>query len=446
MFRPALNIMGTVRLPGDKSISHRYALLAAIADGRTTIRNFSSAVDCASTLGCLRELGAEIAVESGAVLIEGAGLAGLRAPQRMMDAGNSGSTIRMLSGILAGQHFPSTISGDESLRRRPMGRLIDPLRQMGADVTAAEDNYAPLEFRGRPLRAIHVTAAEDNYAPLEFRGRPLRAIHFHPPVASAQVKTAVLLAGLSAEGTTVVEEPVKTRDHTELALVEFGAQLNRSRRSVRVEGGHPLRGGEFQVPGDISSAAFFLVAALLFPESNLLVENVGLNPTRAAVLDFLSGLGAAIRISRVESLAGEIVGDLHVSGGRLKGGRIGPDLVPALIDELPVLAVLGTQTEQGLSISGAQELRVKESDRIATVAENLRRMGAHVEERPDGLEIPGGQRLHGAGLDSFGDHRIAMAFAVAALMAEGETSLEGADTAQVSFPGFYDVLDRVAER
>ncbi len=424
MFRPALNIMGTVRLPGDKSISHRYALLAAIADGRTTIRNFSSAVDCASTLGCLRELGAEIAVESGAVLIEGAGLAGLRAPQRMMDAGNSGSTIRMLSGILAGQHFPSTLSGDESLRRRPMGRLIDPLRQMGADVTAAEDNYAPLEFRGRPLRAIH----------------------FHPPVASAQVKTAVLLAGLSAEGTTVVEEPVKTRDHTELALVEFGAQLNRSRRSVRVEGGHPLRGGEFQVPGDISSAAFFLVAALLFPESNLLVENVGLNPTRAAVLDFLSGLGAAIRISRVESLAGEIVGDLHVSGGRLKGGRIGPDLVPALIDELPVLAVLGTQTEQGLSISGAQELRVKESDRIATVAENLRRMGAHVEERPDGLEIPGGQRLHGARLDSFGDHRIAMAFAVAALMAEGETSLEGADTAQVSFPGFYDVLDRVAER
>ncbi len=424
VFRPARNIMGTVRLPGDKSISHRYALLAAVADGRTTIRNFSSAVDCASTIGCLRELGVEIAGESGAILIDGAGLTGLRAPQRMMDAGNSGSTIRMLSGILAGQPFSSTISGDESLRRRPMGRVIDPLRQMGADVTAAEDNYAPLEFRGRPLRAMH----------------------FHPPVASAQVKTAVLLAGLSAEGTTVVEEPVKTRDHTELALVEFGAQLTRSRRSVRVEGGHHLRGGEFQVPGDISSAAFFLVAALLFPDSNLLVENVGLNPTRAAALDFFSGLGAAIRISRVESLAGEVVGDLHVSGGRLKGGRIGPDLVPALIDELPVLAVLGTQTEQGLSISGAQELRVKESDRIATVAENLRRMGAHVEERPDGLEIPGGQRLHGARLDSFGDHRIAMAFAVAALVAEGETSLEGADTAQVSFPGFYDVLDRVAER
>ena len=422
--RPARNIVGTVRLSGDKSISHRYALLAAIADGRTTIRNFSSAADCASTLGCLRELGVEIGIESGTVLIEGAGLAGLRAPQQTMDAGNSGSTIRMLSGLLAGQNFASTISGDESLRRRPMGRVMEPLRQMGAGISAREDNYPPLEIRGRPLRAIH----------------------YHPPVASAQVKTAVLLAGLSAEGTTVVEEEVKTRDHTELALVEFGARFTRSQRLVRVEGGHRLRGGEFQVPGDISSAAFFLVAALLLPESNLLVENVSLNPTRAALLDFLTGLGADIRIIRVESLAGEIVGDLHVSGGPLNGGRIGPDLVPVLIDELPVLSVLGTQTEEGLSISGAQELRVKESDRIATVAENLRRMGARLEERPDGLEIPGGQRLHGARLDSFGDHRIAMAFAVAALVAEGETVLDRADAAQVSFPEFYDVLERLAER
>ena len=421
---PARNIVGAVRLPGDKSISHRYAMLAAIADGRTTIGNFSSAADCASTLGCLRELGVEIRAQSGAVTIEGAGLTGLRAPQRRMDAGNSGSTIRMLSGILAGQNFASTISGDESLRRRPMGRVIEPLRQMGAEISAREDNYAPLEIHGRPLRPIH----------------------YRPPVASAQVKTAVLLAGLSAEGTTVVEEEVKTRDHTELALVEFGARVTRSPRSVRVEGGQRLRGGEFQVPGDISSGAFFLVAALLFRESNLLVENVGLNPTRAAVLDFLVGLGADIRISRVESLAGELVGDLHVSGGPLQGGRIGPDLVPALIDELPVLAVLGTRTQQGLSIVGARELRVKESDRIATVAENLRRMGARVEERPDGLEVPGRQRLHGARLDSFGDHRIAMAFAVAALVAEGETVLERFDDAQVSFPEFYDVLERVVER
>ena len=422
--RPARNIVGTVRLPGDKSISHRYALLAAIADGRTTIRNFSSAADCASTVGCLRELGVEIRAESGAVLIEGAGLAGLQAPQQTMDAGNSGSTIRMLSGILAGQSFTSSISGDESLRQRPMGRVMEPLRQMGAEISARDGNYAPLEIRGRPLRAIH----------------------YHPPVASAQVKTAVLLAGLSAEGATVVEEEVKTRDHTELALVEFGVQFTRARRSVRVEGGQRLRGGVFQVPGDISSAAFFLVAALLFPESNLLVENVGLNPTRATFLDFLTSLGANVRISRVDSSAGELVGDLHVSGGPLQGGRVGPDLVPALIDELPVLAVLGTQTEQGLSISGAQELRVKESDRIATLAENLRRMGARVEERPDGMEILGGQRLHGARLDSFGDHRIAMAFSVAALVAEGETLLDGADAAQVSFPEFYDVLDRVAER
>ena len=422
--RPARNIVGTVRPPGDKSISHRYALLAAVADGRTTIRNFSSAADCASTLGCLRELGVEIRTEGGAALIEGAGLAGLRVPRQTMDAGNSGSTIRMLSGILAGQSFTSSISGDESLRRRPMSRVMEPLRQMGAEISARDGNYAPLEIRGRPLRAIH----------------------YRPPVASAQVKTAVLLAGLSAEGATVVEEEVKTRDHTELALVEFGAQLTRARRSVRVEGRQRLRGGEFQVPGDISSAAFFLVAALLFPESNLLVENVGLNPTRAALLDFLTGLGANIRISRVDSSAGERVGDLHVSGGSLKGGRVGPELAPALIDELPVLAVLGTQTEEGLSISGAQELRVKESDRIATLAENLRRMGARVEERPDGMEVLGGQRLRGARLDSFGDHRIAMAFSVAALVAEGETLLDGADAAQVSFPAFYDVLDRVAER
>lgn len=422
--RPARNIVGTVRLPGDKSISHRYAMLGAVAEGRTTIRNFSSAADCASTLDCLRALGVEIQAEGSAVTIAGAGLGGMRRPERMMDAGNSGSTIRMLSGILAGQSFTSSITGDESLRRRPMGRVIEPLRQMGAEISARDGNYAPLEISG---------------------GR-LQAICYRPPVASAQVKTAVLLAGLFAEGATVVEEEVRTRDHTELALVEFGAAVTPGHKSLRVEGGQPLRGGEFYVPGDISAAAFFLVAALLFPESNLVVENVGLNPTRAALLDLLVGMGADIRISRVESLSGELVGDLHVSGGALKGGRVGPELVPALIDELPVLAVLGTQTEQGLSISGAQELRVKESDRIATVAENLRRMGAQVEERPDGLEIAGRQRLRGTEVDSFGDHRIAMAFSVAALVAEGETIVRGAEAAQVSFPEFYDTLERVVER
>ncbi len=417
--------MGTVRLPGDKSISHRYAMLGGIAQGRTSIRNFSSAADCASTLECLRTLGLSVRNDADAVSIEGAGLGGLKAPGQMLDAGNSGSTIRMLSGILAGQSFGSAITGDESLRRRPMRRVIVPLREMGARISAREDNFAPLEIRG---------------------GR-LRAIQYRLPVPSAQVKTAVLLAGLFAEGETVVEEDVKTRDHTELALAEFGAAVTRQGKSVRVEGGRELRGAEFFVPGDISSAGFFLVAALLFTDSNLVLENVGLNPTRAALLDFLAATGADIRISRMESVAGELVGDVHVSGaGRLKGGKIGPDLAPALIDELPVLAVIGTQTEQGLAISGAQELRVKESDRIATVAENLQRMGAQVEERPDGLVVPGGQRLRGAEVDSFGDHRIAMAFSIAALVAEGETVIHGAEAAQVSFPEFYETLERIVER
>ena len=426
--QPARNVAGMVRLPGDKSISHRYALLGAMAEGRTVIRGFSSAADCASTLHCLRALGVGITTdaEAGAqrVVIEGAGLGGLQAPKKLLDAGNSGSTIRMLAGILAGQKFSATITGDASLQRRPMGRVVEPLRQMGAEISARDGNYAPLEIQGRPLSGIR----------------------YRLPVPSAQVKTAVLLAGLLAEGETVVDEELKTRDHTELALLEFDADINVGYKSTSVRGGHALRGCDLRVPGDISSAAFFLVAGLLFPESNLVLANVGLNPTRAALLDFLKGLGADVRISTIESLAGELVGDLHVSGGTLQGGRIGPELAPALIDELPVLAVLGARCQEGLSISGAQELRLKESDRIATVAENLRRMGARVQELPDGLEIPGRQRLHGAQIDSFGDHRIAMAFSVAALVAESETVIEGAEDAQVSFPEFYAMLEGVVER
>jgi len=429
IIRPARNVLGAVQLPGDKSISHRYAMLGAIAEGRTTIRGFSSAADCESTLGCLRQLGVAIHREGSEVQIEGAGLGGLRAPesgvpQPMLDAGNSGSTVRMLSGILAGQPFLARITGDDSLQRRPMDRIMEPLRRMGAEIAARDGRYAPLEIRG---------------------GR-LRAIRYRPPVASAQVKTAVLLAGLFAEGETVVEEEIRTRDHTELALIEFGADIRMESNGIRVRGGRVLRGGQFRVPGDLSSAAFFLVAALLFPGSNLVLHNVGLNPTRARLLDFLSSQGADVRISNLESVRGELIGDLHVTGGPVKGGLIGADLVPALIDELPVLSVLGAHSELGLSISGAQELRVKESDRIAAVAENLRRMGARVEERPDGLEIPGRQRLAGATIDSFGDHRIAMAFSIAALAAEGQSRIEGAEAAQVSFPEFYDILDSITEQ
>jgi 3-phosphoshikimate 1-carboxyvinyltransferase len=428
IIQPARDLLGTVHLPGDKSISHRYAMLAAIAQGRSLIHGFSSAADCASTLSCLRALGVRIeAVEMPnqprALVIDGVGLDGLREPAGILDAGNSGSTLRMLSGILAAQSFTTTITGDASLARRPMRRIVEPLRQMGAELAAREGDFPPLQIRGRRLRGIH----------------------YRLPVASAQVKTAVLFAGLLAEGSTTVEEESQTRDHTELALGEFGARIGTAPHSATVEGGHPLKARELHVPGDLSSAAFFIAAALMFPGSNVTIPNVGLNPTRTKLLDFLSGIGADIRISNVESVNGELLGDLHVSGGELPGGEIGPGLAPALIDEIPVLAVLGSRTRDGLAISGAQELRVKESDRIASVVENLRRMGARVEERPDGMLIPGGQRLHGARVESFGDHRIAMAFAIAALVAEGETVIEGADAAQVSFPEFYDVLQGIVE-
>ncbi len=423
--QPARNVLGIARVPGDKSISHRYAMLGAIAQERTEIHNFASAADCHSTLDCLRRLGVKVEVDGEKVALEGRGLRGLEQPGQKLDAGNSGTTLRLLSGLLAGQPLEAEIGGDRSLERRPMRRVLDPLRQMGARIEAREDNFAPLRIHGGPLRGIQ----------------------YSTPVASAQVKSAVLLAGLTAEGATVVEEDIQTRDHTELALREFGARVIPLPKGCRVHGGHELHGRTLAVPGDISSAVFFLVAALLFPESNLTIPNVGLNPTRTAVLDFLTSLGADVSISNVESLGGELVGDLHARGGRrIHGGVIDRGMVPALIDELPALAVLGAFTEQGMSISGAEELRVKESDRIATVAENLRRMGAQVAERPDGLEVAGGQRLHGARLDSSGDHRVAMAFSVAALAAEGDTVIEGAECADVSFPGFYEVLEGIAER
>jgi len=418
--RPARNVLGTARVPGDKSISHRYALLGGIAQGLTSIRNFSAAADCHSTLACLRAMGVESTISEGLLSIHGHGLRGLRAPDVMLDAGNSGSTMRMIAGILAGQSFSSRIAGDDSLNKRPMRRVIEPLRLMGARIGARDDNFAPLTIHGGGLGAIR----------------------YHTPVASAQVKSAVLLAGLYAEGTTVVEEDVRTRDHTEIALAEFGAHVSRHGRSCEVEGGTELTGATLTVPGDLSSAAFFLVAALLFPESNVTIVNVGLNPTRAELLDFLRGLGGAISLSNMESAGGELIGDLHVNGaGNLLPVEITRKQVPGLIDEIPVLAVLGAASGRGVKISGAEELRVKESDRIATVAENLRRMGAEVSEQADGLTVAAGAKLHGARIETRGDHRIAMAFAIAALRVEGQTVIEDSGCAEVSFPGFYDVLD-----
>ena len=431
--RPAKSINGGIELPGDKSISHRYGMLAGIAQGTSELRHFSAAADCHSTLACMRALGAEVKIAKDVVRVTGKGPHGLQAPRKVLDAGNSGTTIRLLSGILAGQNFSATISGDASLQKRPMKRIVGPLRQMGADIQAREEQFAPLAISGAKLHAIS----------------------YEMPMASAQVKSSVLLAGLFAEGVTKVIEPARTRDHTELALEEFGAQIEHHGLTTTVHGlssadhGHgTLTGRALDVPGDISSAVFFIAAASLFPESSLLIHNVGLNPTRTAILDFFLSMGAWIKTPSLRTAHGEVVGDLAVKGATLRGGIIQGDTVPLLIDELPMLAALGPFTEEGIEIRDAAELRVKESDRIAALAENLRRMGAHVEERPDGLRVEGRKagRLHGAEIEPHGDHRIAMAFAIAGLAAEGRTIIRDADCAGVSFPAFYEELERLAQR
>ena len=358
--------------------------------------------------------------------VTGAGLEGWKKPRRTLDAENSGTTLRLLAGLLAGQKFDSAITGDASLRRRPMRRVIEPLSLMGARIEAREGNFAPLEIHGAPLHHI-------DYA---------------LPVASAQVKSAILLAGLLAEGQSAVEERVRTRDHTELALAEFGATLRHNGSTVSVVGRPALQARKLSVPGDLSSAVFFLAAAMVLPGSRLLIHQVGLNPTRAAVLDVFSEWGARLKITSVRSEAGELVGDVAAEHAPLSGGVLSGARIAQLIDELPMLAALGPYTEQGVEIRDATELRVKESDRIAVVAENLRRMGAHVEERPDGLRVEGRSvgALHGAEIDPHGDHRIAMAFAVAALGAQGATQIRDAECAAVSYPDFFTVLERLITR
>ncbi len=430
--QPAKYLTGGLDLPGDKSISHRYAMLAALAEGASELRHFSAAADCHSTLACMSALGAEVKTGKDMVRVTGRGPRGLRSSWRALDAGNSGTTMRLLTGILAGQEFSSKLTGDDSLRKRPMKRVIGPLREMGADVRAREDNFAPLEIRGTRLRAID----------------------YQMPIASAQVKSAVLLAGLFANGVTSVTEPARTRDHTELALEEFGVVIEKDGRTIRI---HGLSGGNgrgklkaksLAVPGDLSSAVFFIAAASLFPDSNVLIHDVGLNPTRTAILDLFASMGASIQILGLKSAHGELIGDLAVKGASLKGGVIAAEQIPLVIDELPMLAALGPYTEEGIEIRDAAELRLKESDRIAALAENLRRMGASVEERPDGLKVEGHRKgkLRGAEIEPRGDHRIAMAFAVAGLAAEGNTVIRDAECAAVSFPTFYAELNRLAER
>jgi 3-phosphoshikimate 1-carboxyvinyltransferase len=425
IIRPAKNVYGSLRLPGDKSISHRYGMLAAFAEGTSRFANFSTGADCASTLSCMEALGAKVRrLEDGQV--EVTGVSGRVTPaDKPLDCGNSGSTMRMISGLLAPQEGRFTLVGDESLSRRPMERIREPLAAMGARLTLTE-----------------------GHAPLHIVGGPLKAIDYSTPVPSAQVKTCILLAGLQTAGTTTVHEAVRTRDHSELALRAFGARLTRTLNSVSIAGPQTLHSIEASVPGDISSAAFFLCAASLFPGSSLVLDALGLNPTRAALLDVLTALGARISVLNLEELNSELVGTVQISAlaEGLGTTEVSGALSAQLIDELPVLAAIGPFTSGGIRIRDAKELRVKESDRIALVAKNLRAMGAEVSEFEDGLDVPGGQKLHGATIDSGGDHRIAMAFSVAALRAEGETLIQGAESAAISFPEFFNLLDLVAER
>ncbi|MFP5210927.1 MAG: 3-phosphoshikimate 1-carboxyvinyltransferase [Acidobacteriota bacterium] len=427
LIRPARNVFGSLRLPGDKSISHRYAMLGAFAEGVSRFSNFSTGADCASTLACMQALGAKVN-KTNENAIEITGVAGRVTPALVpLDCGNSGSTMRMMSGLLAPQEGRFTLTGDASLSRRPMERIRKPLEAMGARLTLTE-----------------------SHAPVTIDGAPLRPIDYTTPVPSAQVKTCILLAGLQTPGVTTVREAVRTRDHSELALRAFGARVQRGVEFVAITGGEgrALHAIDAVVPGDISSAAFFLCAAALFPGSGLVIDSLGLNPTRAALLDVLTALGANVSVLNLEEQHGELVGTVQVTAPAegLGSTQVSGGLAAQLIDELPVLAAIGPYTSGGIRIRDARELRVKESDRIALVAKNLRAMGAEVAEFEDGLDVPGGQSLHGAAIDSGSDHRIAMAFSVAALRAEGETLIQGAESAAISFPEFFQLLDMVAER
>ncbi len=420
------NINGILSVPGDKSISHRVAMLASVARGVSRITNFATSVDCHTTLDCVERLGVRVERTPQEILIHGEGLNGYRpleTPTRL-NAGNSGSTIRMLSGILAGQPFTTITDGDASLGRRPLRRIIEPLTLMGAQVRAREGNYTPLEIEGGGLRAI-------NYA---------------SQVASAQVKTCVLFAGLFADGRTIFTEPAPSRNHTELMLEEFGAQFefDETSRDMSITGGSELTAVEYRVPGDISSAAFFLAAAAMLPDSRLELRDVNLNPSRTGFLDVLSSLGANIQISNIRTIHRELVADIHVASSELKskaeGLVLSGSIIANIIDEIPILAVVATQTEGQIEVRGARELRIKESDRVQTVVAGIRALGGEIEEFEDGFAICGPQNLTGGRIETEGDHRIAMAFSIAALIADGATEIVDADCAGVSFPEFYDLL------
>ena len=417
-------LKGTVTIPGDKSISHRSVMFGALADGTTKVTNFLRGADCLSTIACFRKLGIEIEETPDEILIHGKGIHGLTAPDSMLDVGNSGTTTRLISGILAGQPFTTELNGDESIQSRPMKRIIDPLSQMGADIESIRGNGC---------------------APLRIRQSQLHGIHYQSKVASAQVKSCILLAGLYADGTTSVTEPYLSRNHTEIMLKHFGAQITSECTTAMIVPVSELHGQEIEVPGDISSAAYFIAAGLIVPGSEILIKNVGINPTRDGLLRVCKDMGADITLLNKNLGNGEPTADLLVCAGPLHGTTVGGAVIPTLIDELPVVAALACFAEGTTVIKDAQELKVKESNRIDVMVQNLTAMGAHVTATDDGMIIEGGHPLHGAVIDSKLDHRIAMTFAITALASDGETKITGADCVKISYPGFYKDLAMLAK-
>ncbi len=426
----AKRFKGEFSPPPDKSISHRAVIFSSLSKGKSVIKNFLRSEDTISTLNAFRKLGVEIEEVKGDegafsedIIINGNGFYGLKEPLNIIDCGNSGTTIRLLSGVLSGNPFFSVLTGDESLRKRPMARVINPLRQMGAEIIARDEN---------------------RYPPIAIKGRRLNAIKYTMPVASAQVKSALLLAGLYADGETEITEPVKSRDHTERMLPAFGAEISVDGLRITIKGGTELKAIDIHVPGDFSSAAFFLAAALLMRDSDVTIKDVGINPTRIGFISVLKEMGAVIEIINIRSAYIEPVADIHCRGGaELKAVTIEKDQIPALIDEFPILCVAATQAAGITTIRGAEELRVKESDRIKTMANELRKMGAEIKEFEDGLSIRGKAALKGASVESYGDHRIAMAMAIAALVADGKTTINGVSSVNISFPGFFEILRKL---
>ena len=417
------NLHGELTVPGDKSISHRAVMFGSLAKGTTKITHFLEGADCLSTISCFRKMGIDIENNSGEILVHGKGLHGLSAPVDILDVGNSGTTTRLISGILAGQNFVSELTGDDSIQSRPMKRIMTPLLSMGADIASIKGN---------------------NCVPLRIIGHPLKAIHYDSPVASAQVKSCVLLAGMYSDGITSVTEPVLSRNHTEIMLNYFGARVTSEETTASIAPEPSLFAREITVPGDISSAAYFIAAGLLVPGSEILLKNVGINPTRDGLLRVCKDMGADITLLNV-NMEGEPTADLLVRTSSLHGTTVGGEIIPTLIDEIPMIAVMAAFAEGTTVIKDAKELKVKESDRILVMAENLSRMGADITPTEDGMIIHGGKPLHGAEIDSYLDHRVAMSFAVAGLLCDGPLSIKGGDCVKISYPEFYEDLYRLGE-